>query len=74
LSEYLDRSRGQQLVLIIAPVGQSEPLTYTCGICGFVMNEAQECPRCKLAIEQDAAQHTLDSGDVLDQVRRLLSD
>ena len=60
-------------MLIIAPVGQSKPPTYTCGICGFVMNEAQACPRCALANEQDAARLTL-GGDVLEQVARLLSE
>jgi hypothetical protein len=39
LSEYLDRCRDQRLVRIIAPVGEAEPATYTCGIRGFVMNE-----------------------------------
>jgi rubrerythrin len=46
LSEYLDRYRDQRLVLIIAPIGEAEPETYACGVCGFVMNEARECPRC----------------------------
>jgi len=49
LSEYLDRYRDQRLVLIIAPIGEAEPETYTCGVCGFVMNELGECPRCRLA-------------------------
>jgi len=74
LSEYLDRYRDRRLVLIIAPIGKAEPETYTCGICGFVMNEAGECPRCKLAVQEGAAE--LDSGedapDILDQVDELL--
>ena len=74
LSEYLDRYQDQRLVLIIAPVGQSEPPTHTCGICGFVMNAVRACPRCALANEQGEAEHVQDNGDVLDQVRRLLSD
>jgi hypothetical protein len=52
LSEYLDPYRDQRLVLIIAPMGQSAPQNYTCGICGFVMSEVDEshreaahCPR-----------------------------
>jgi hypothetical protein len=65
--------RGKRLVLIIAPIGQGEPETYTCGICGFVMSEVEECPRCALATAQDAAAQT-EGGDVLDQVRRLLAD
>ena len=47
LSEYLDRYRNQRLVIIIAPVGQAQAETYTCGICGFAYNERGECPRCK---------------------------
>jgi hypothetical protein len=39
LSENLDRYRDQRLVLIVAPIGEAEPATYTCGVCGFVMNE-----------------------------------
>jgi hypothetical protein len=35
LSEYLDRYRDQRLVLIIAPIGEAEPATYTCGVCGW---------------------------------------
>jgi hypothetical protein len=52
LSEYLDRYRDQQVVVIIAPLGRAPDPTCTCGICGFVMNEAMECPRCKLIIEE----------------------
>jgi rubrerythrin len=45
LSEYLDFYRGKRLVLIIVPVGEAEPETYTCGICGFVMSDVRACPR-----------------------------
>ncbi len=44
LGEYLDQYRGKQVVLIIAPVGDAPRPNYTCGICGFVMNEVGECP------------------------------
>lgn len=71
LSEYLDRYRDQRLVLIIAPVGPAEAATYTCGVCGFVMNEAGECPRCKMR-NADAARQANGSSDILDQVRELL--
>ena len=70
LSEYHDRYRGKRLVLIIAPVGEAESETYTCGICGFVMNAVQECPRCALANEQGEAEGVQDGRDVLHQVRR----
>jgi hypothetical protein len=62
-------------VLIIAPVADAEPETHTCGICGFVMHEAAECPRCRPVIKVQA-QAMLDTGErrsVLDQVRDLLA-
>jgi hypothetical protein len=79
LSEYLDRYRDQRLVLIIAPIGDAEPATYTCGVCGFVMNEVGECPRCGLAMEEGAV--GLDRGDArpdildeVDEILRILND
>jgi hypothetical protein len=71
LSEYLDRCRDQRLVLIIAPIGDAEPETYTCGVCGFVMNEVGECPRCKLTAE-GRTESAGEGGDILDQVDGLL--
>jgi hypothetical protein len=50
LVEHLDRD--QRLMLVFVPLGETEPVI--CGICGFVMNEVQEYPRCKLMLE-DAA-------------------
>jgi hypothetical protein len=68
LSEYLDRYRNQRPVLLIAPIGQCGPETYTCGIGGFVMREVGEshgeaahCSRRKLAIQEEAV--GFDSGD-----------
>jgi hypothetical protein len=74
LGEYLDRYRDQRLVLIIAPIGEAEPATYTCGVCGFVMNEAGECPRCRMTIEEGAVINDEMDGapDILDHVRELL--
>ena len=37
-------------------MAQGTPSTYTCGICGFVMNEAMECPRGKLIIDAKTCQ------------------
>ena len=48
LGECPDRCRGKRQVLIIAPVGDAPSPTYTCGICGFVMNEVGESPRCEM--------------------------
>ena len=76
LGEYLERYRGKRLVLIIAPVGDAPSPTYTCGICGFVMNEVRECPRCKLqAIEFEREKQKRwaePTPDVFEQVRELL--
>ena len=62
------------MVLIIAPIGEAESATYTCGVCGFVMNEVGECPRCKLAVQEGTV--GLNSADdtpyILDQVDKLL--
>jgi hypothetical protein len=54
LGEYLDRYRDQRLTVILVPLGEVERGTFMCGICGFVMDELGECPRCKL-MAQDAA-------------------
>jgi hypothetical protein len=35
-------------VPIIAPLGDAPSPMYTCGICGFVMNEVGDCRHCKL--------------------------
>jgi len=54
LSEYLDKYRDQELTVIIASAGRTKAEQVTCGICGFVLNEVGECPRCKLVTEEDA--------------------
>jgi hypothetical protein len=76
LGEYLDRYRDKQVVLIIAPVGDAPAPTYTCGICGFVMNEPGACPRCCKVMAEDweveVRNRRLPGPDVLDQVRDLL--
>jgi hypothetical protein len=54
LGEYLDRYRDQRLMVILVPLGEAEKKPFTCGICGFVMDELHECPRCKLAVEETA--------------------
>ena len=49
-------------------------MTFTCGICGFVMERAGECPRCRTQIEEEARgmDDTGEDRDVLDQVADLL--
>lgn len=54
LSEHLGKYRGRDVTVIIASTGKAEQETLTCGICGFVLNETGECPRCKLMAEETA--------------------
>jgi hypothetical protein len=63
-------------VLIIAPVSEAEPETYTCGICGFVMSDARACPRCQLATDEAGGEFdgdALAAPGILDQVDELLA-
>jgi hypothetical protein len=39
-------------MIVFVPLGEAELVI--CGVCGFVMDEMGECPRCKLMLE-DAA-------------------
>jgi hypothetical protein len=56
LSEYLHRYRDCEITLIIAATGRAEEKPAVCGICGFAMGEASECPRCNLMNEEAARQ------------------
>jgi hypothetical protein len=56
LSEYLHKYRDCEITLIIAATGEAEEKPVVCGICGFAMDEAGECPRCKLMNEEAARQ------------------
>jgi hypothetical protein len=56
LSEYLHKYRDCEITLIIAATGEAEEKPVVCGICGFVLDEASECPRCKLMNEEAARQ------------------
>ena len=47
LSTHLSQYRDHEITVIIAAMGKAEPERFICGICGFVMDEARECPRCK---------------------------
>lgn len=55
LSELLDAHRDQRLMLTLVPLGQADPELYTCGVCGFVVDELGECPRCHLMVADLAA-------------------
>lgn len=54
LDEHLEKYRDREIVLIIGSVGKAGKEQVVCGICGFVMDEVGECPRCKLAVASDA--------------------
>lgn len=54
LSEHLSKYRDCELVVIIAATGQAEEGPVVCGVCGFVLGEAGDCPRCKLIVEETA--------------------
>ena len=54
LSEYLSRYRDCDLVVIIAATGEAEEKPIICGICGFVLDEVGDCPRCKLVVKENA--------------------
>ena len=54
LGEHLDRYRDQRLMVVLVPLDVAERETVTCGVCGFVMDEVGECPRCKLMVEDTA--------------------
>ncbi len=51
LGEYLNHYRDQRLMVVLVPLGEAEKATFTCEVCGFVMDELQECPRCKFLTE-----------------------
>jgi hypothetical protein len=51
LSEHLAQYRDCEVTVIIAATGKAEPERVVCGICGFVMDEVGDCPRCKLLDE-----------------------
>jgi hypothetical protein len=54
LSEHLAKYRDHELVVIIAATGRAMEPRVVCGICGFVLDEVGECPRCKLIDEEIA--------------------
>ena len=54
LGEHLDKYRDREVVLIIASVGKADKDKVTCGICRFVLDDAGECPRCKMMGEETA--------------------
>jgi hypothetical protein len=47
LGEHLWQYRDHEVTLILAVTGEAEE-QIVCGICGFVMDEVGDCPRCRL--------------------------
>lgn len=50
LSAHLSKYRDHEITVIIAATGEADN-SIICGICGFVMTEVGECPRCKAVNE-----------------------
>ena len=77
LSEHLGKHRDRDVVLIIASVGKARKKQVTCGICGFVRNEAGECPRCKLAVAtivQHLRERKEEREQLFDDIQRFLDE
>ena len=75
LGELLTQYRDQEVVLIIAPVSAAEPDVNLCGICGFPTNEAGRCPRCALAMrdQAEAFRREVEAERLLDDIERFLT-
>lgn len=77
LSEYLIRYRDCEVTLIIAATGEAEVQPAVCGICGFAMGEARECPRCRLMNQEAARQieaRREERSAMMDEVDGILSE
>lgn len=75
LGEFLQQYRDQQVLLIIAPVGQADPDVILCGICGFPISEAGRCPRCALLTQDEAAaiRRAVNEERLLDEIEEHLA-
>lgn len=76
LSEFLSQYRDQHVVLIIAPVGEADPDVILCDVCGFPLSEVGRCPRCALALrdQADAFRREVEADRLLDDIERFLTD
>ena len=77
LSEHLSKYRDCDLVVIIAATGEAEEKPVICGICGFVLDEVSDCPRCKLMVEENAKRIRArrdERAEMLQEVERILGD
>ena len=73
LSEHLDKYRDQELMVTIASLVKAEAKQALCGICGFVLSEVGECPRCKL-ITEEAGKEAKERQEVQEALFREIED
>lgn len=75
LGEHLAQYRDKQVLLIVAVVGEADPNVALCGICGFPMSNAEECPRCKLSTKEatEAIRRAVDEKRLMDEIEDHLS-
>ena len=52
LGEHLDRYRDRPMMVVLVPLGDAESETFTCGVCGLVVDSLQACPRCKMMLDE----------------------
>ncbi len=67
LGEHLSKYRGREMVLIIASVGEAGKERVICGICGFVLDEVGECPRCIEARQEMREALFREVGEILER-------
>jgi hypothetical protein len=46
---------------------------YICGICGFVTNEAKECPRCKMITEETLRDRQRETDALINKIEAFLA-
>ena len=77
LGEYLEKYRDHEVIVTIASVGKAKGKPHIFGICGFVRNEAGECPRCKLvaaAVVQHLRERKEEREQLFDDIQRFLDE
>jgi hypothetical protein len=64
----------QRPILITIRIGEAEPATYTCGVCGFGMSELGDGLVRKLIAEQVAGDQEQKMQSLIDEVEAFLSE
>jgi hypothetical protein len=72
LGEHLDRYRDQRLMLVFVPLSEAETEPVICSVCGFVMDEVGECPRCKLMVEEAAREVESERDQLFENIEEYL--